>query len=142
MERTAQVLEKVLALVGRLQDSELQLQDDSVQLPLPQLPSNMTSEALREYHENVMRGQHQFITDALSGKRLGALDGCVQIAIQGTSTSGQSLRVGNAKELSAWLRGLHDLPAGQPRCALLTAGPAAGKTVRIRFRSPHPHLSH
>ena len=89
---------------------------------LPPMPTDATTEELRAWYLEWMRAQHASITDALSGERLDALEGCVQIAVQGTDTAGAPLRLGDAKGLAAWLCGL------EGSCTLLTAGPAAGKT--------------
>ena len=61
------------------------------------MPTGATAEALRAWHLEWMRAQHESITDALSGECLDALKGCVQIAVQGTDTSGAPLRLGDAK---------------------------------------------
>jgi len=46
----------------------------------------------------------------------------VQIAVQGTDVAGAALHLGGAERLTAWLCALDG------GCALLTSGPAAGKT--------------
>ena len=109
--RLTDALQPVLALGG-----------GGTKVALPPMPTGANAEALRTWHLDWMRAQHESIADALSGERLDALKGCVQIAVQGTDTSGGPLRLGDAKGLAAWLCGL------EGGCALLTSGPAAGKT--------------
>ena len=54
---------------------------------LPPMPADDGFEAMRAWHLDVLRMQHQSIPDALSGKRLDAKEDCVQIAITGTDAS-------------------------------------------------------
>jgi 23S rRNA (pseudouridine1915-N3)-methyltransferase len=69
--------------------------------------------------------QHAFIPDALSGYRLNTLTQCVPIGVEGHDADGKPLAVRDARSLCVLLQGLH---ASASPCALLTAGPAAGKT--------------
>ena len=79
-----------------------------------------------------MRAQHAHILDALSGKRLDALEQCVAIDVAGdTKLSG----VNDVRSLCAWFHEryielLHGKGDGK-QGALLTAPPAAGKTTMI-----------
>ena len=109
-------LQRVLALGG----------GSGVAESLPPMPDD--ADKMCRWHEEVMRVEHQSITDALSGKRLETTEGCVQIAIQGSDASGKPVRFGDAGALCAWLCGLRDLPESEGRCVLLTSEPAAGKT--------------
>jgi hypothetical protein len=93
---------------------------------LPPMPSDAAAGAVRTWHLDVMRLQHASIVDALSGKRLDTLTECVQMAVEGKDAEGRPLAVRDAATLFAWLAGL--VVAAAPRGALLTAGPAAGKT--------------
>ena len=78
---------------------------------------------LRSWHVQALCAQHARIQDALSGRTLATLDECVTIAVTGTdATTSRALDVRDAAGLSAWLR------SGGSPCALLTAGPAAGKS--------------
>ena len=119
--RIATMLQKALAIASSTAPV-LALGGGGTEAALPPMPTSATAEALRTWHLDWMRAQHESITDALSGERLDALKGCVQIAVQGTDSSGAPLRLGDAKGLTAWLCGL------EGGCALLTSGPAAGKT--------------
>ena len=119
--RIATMLQKALAIASSTAPV-LALGGGGTEAVLPPMPTGATAEALRAWHLEWMRVQHESITDALSGERLDALKGCVQIAVQGTDTSGAPLRLGDAKGLTAWLCGL------EGGCVLLTSGPAAGKT--------------
>ena len=89
---------------------------------LPSMPEGGASDDdVLAWHLEVMRLQHASIIDVLSGKRLDTRTECVQMALEGKGADGQPLDVRNVQALSAWL----------PRTstgALLTAGPAAGKT--------------
>ena len=113
--RIADVLAQTLALVGAA---------ESAGMPqLPPMPAD--TEALQAWHVDVLRLQHASMADALSGRRLDALADCVQIAITGHDASGKQLDLRNAEGLSAWLP---TLSVSTGTCALLTAGPATGKT--------------
>jgi hypothetical protein len=83
---------------------------------------------LSEWYSGMLRVQHAHITDALSGRRLNAITECVAIQMKGVDPAGKPLDVKDVEGLSAWLRGLQNSAPGPLRCALLTAGPAAGKT--------------
>ena len=93
--------------------------------PLPPMPTSRAHEAMRAWHVDVLRLEHASMADALSGRRLDVLKDCVQIAITGHDASGKQLDLRNAEGLSAWLP---TLSASKGTCALLTAGPATGKT--------------
>ena len=113
VERVAGALQPLLALGSAT---------TAVQQVLP-MPADATG--LRAWHLDVMRAQHATIVDALSGKRLDTLTECVAMALEGKDAEGQPLAVRDAAGLSGWLPSLR---AGTGTCALLTAGPAAGKT--------------
>ena len=101
------------------------------QLPLSEF------EAAHHRFANAQLAIHSYITDALSGRKLDVLQQCVAINV-GSSLKGQSVEsptnVKDASSLAEWLRTLHarlqaiDTSVSLPACALLTAGPAAGKT--------------
>lgn len=112
-------------------------------------------EELRKWWHDSLRDQHECIYDALSGKPLKALQQCVAIDVQqkagiaainfarkqrGGKSGGlpddglQDVR--DVHGLSDWLHGLHRKRlTGEPQeyssAALITAGPAAGKTTVI-----------
>ena len=70
--------------------------------------------------------------DALSGRRLDVLEQCVAIDVEAAELS----KVNSARDLSTWLCGLYaQRSAGgaveTPAVALLTAGPAAGKSTMM-----------
>ena len=109
-------------IAGVLQDG-LALRAASHAAELPPMPSDAA--ALPDWHLAVLRAEHASIADALSGRRLDSLRDCVPIAVEGTDTSGRAVRL-DAARLSDWLLRLQAQPGN--RCALLTAGPAAGKT--------------
>ena len=93
-------------------------------------------ERLRAWHIDVMNMEHSHIVCALSGRPLHALHECVPIAVTGRDASGCPLEtICCPKSLSTWLCGLHAQLCGGgamdskvAACAVLTAGPAAGKT--------------
>ena len=93
-------------------------------------------ERLREWHMEVIHAEHSQIVDALSGRPLHALSECVPIAVTGRDASGSPLEtIRCPQSLSKWLNGLHAQLCGggavdsrTAACAVLTAGPAAGKT--------------
>jgi hypothetical protein len=112
--RLADMLQKTLTLASV----------EPATIELPPMPPDATLEVVRAWHLDVLRVQHASIADALSGQRLDTLTECVQIAIRGKDTSGNALvSVRDAAGLAMWLPSLRDAT-----CALLTAGPAAGKT--------------
>ena len=91
-------------------------------------------EQLREWWAQSLRAQHSHILDALTGKRLDALEQCVAIDVKG----GEEL-LGDRHDvrgLSEWLHSMHKKQCmggatDKPNAALLTAPPAAGKTTMI-----------
>eukprot|EP00966_Prymnesium_polylepis_P293805 6785137-Prymnesium_polylepis.1 len=85
------------------------------------MPTNATAKALQTWHLEVMHAQHATIVDALSGKLLDTRTECVAMAVEGRDAEGRALPVRDAATLFAWLQ-----DTATP--ALLTAGPAAGKT--------------
>eukprot|EP00966_Prymnesium_polylepis_P243431 5629374-Prymnesium_polylepis.2 len=96
-----------------------------------QLPHAQFSQLL-VWHMQLLRAQHSHILDTLSGCRLDVLEQCAFIGIAGDGQHAFS-DVHDARDLSAKLCELHaSLCEGgnleRPPCALLTAGPAAGKT--------------
>jgi hypothetical protein len=94
---------------------------------LPPMPAAAAAgvAAMRAWHLDCLRLQHAFIPDALSGYRLNTLTQCVPIGVEGHDADGKPLAVRDARSLCVLLQGLH---ASASPCALLTAGPAAGKT--------------
>jgi hypothetical protein len=94
---------------------------------LPPMPAAAAAgvAAMRAWHLECLRLQHAFIPDALSGYRLNTLTQCVPIGVEGHDADGKPLAVRDARSLCVLLQGLH---ASASPCALLTAGPAAGKT--------------
>jgi hypothetical protein len=90
-------------------------------------------EALSGWWTRELRKQHSQISDALSGKRLDALQQCVAIEVMGDA---DLAGVRDVRGLSDWLHSLHaSRSLGEaitfPGAALLTAPPAAGKTTLI-----------
>ena len=88
-------------------------------------------EAVRQWHLDTLRAQHAHIHDALSGQKLDTLQQCVAIDVSGGSSN-----ITDAHSLSEWLSAQHmERLTGSARktpcAALLTAGPAAGKTTMI-----------
>ena len=110
--RVAGALQPLLALGGG---------EAAAAVPLPPIPTDATAKALQTWHLEVMRAQHSTIFDALSGKRLDTRTQCVAMAVEGRDPGGRTLPVRDAATLFAWLQ-----DTAKP--ALLTAGPAAGKT--------------
>ncbi|KOO28318.1 ankyrin repeat and sam domain-containing protein 6 [Chrysochromulina tobinii] len=92
---------------------------------LPPMPADDGFASMRAWHLDCLRAQHAYIPDALSGKQLSTLTECVPIGVEGHDANGKPLAVRDARSLCAWL---HDLRSSARTCALLTAGPAAGKT--------------
>jgi hypothetical protein len=98
--------------------------------PWDHAPREVPSDAfarLHEAHTATLRAQHSHIVDPISGDRLDALEQCVAIDVSG------EMAVVDAHSLSAWLldqyEGRRAGRATQAEAALLTAGPAAGKTT-------------
>jgi len=90
-------------------------------------------EALSGWWTRELRQQHSQIFDALTGKRLDALQQCVAIEVMGDA---DLAGVHDVRGLSDWLHSLHaSRSRGEaitaPGAALLTAPPAAGKTTLI-----------
>eukprot|EP00966_Prymnesium_polylepis_P087702 2029416-Prymnesium_polylepis.1 len=112
VERVAGALQPLLALSSAT---------TSVQLP----PMPAEAQSVAAWHLEVMHVQHASIVDALSGKRLDTRTECVQMAVAGKDAAGRSLPVRDAATLFAWLASLRQ---GAAKGALLTSGPAAGKT--------------
>ena len=92
---------------------------DSAGLPqLPPMPDD--GEQLPAWHAGIMRKKHEAIVDAVSGKRLDTCKECVQMVATGMDSEGRPLPMRDAESLVKWL--------ADGGAALLTAGPAAGKT--------------
>jgi len=91
-------------------------------------------ETFRAWHTTALRAQHSHIADALSGRRLDALEQCVAIEVAGAGVELAS--VVDARSLAAQLRAMHEErlaggEAARPPATLLTAGPASGKTTLL-----------
>jgi len=125
----------VAQIADALQATLALASDEVAQEALPPMPSVALSrdgtlapaacEVVLAWHRDCLRAQHARIRDALSGRMLSTLDDCVPIAITGADVAtGKALEVRDAAGLSEWLPTLR----APHRCALLTAGPAAGKT--------------
>ena len=114
------------ALTRTLGSLELE-STEGTQVALPPMPAAAAAgmAAMRAWHLECLRLQHAFIPDALSGFRLNTLTQCVPIGVEGHDADGKPLAVRDARSLCVLLQGLH---ASAIPCALLTAGPAAGKT--------------
>ena len=115
--------------VGALEKTLGSLQLDSTegtQLALPPMPVDTGLASMRAWHRDLLRAQHAYIPDALSGQQLNTLTECVPIGVEGHDADGKPLAVRDARSLCAWLHGLRSSSART--CALLTAGPAVGKT--------------
>jgi ankyrin repeat protein len=115
--------------VGALEKTlgSLQLEStEGMQVALPPMPVDTGFASMRAWHRDWMRAQHAYIPDALSGQQLNTLTECVPIGVEGHDADGKPLAVRDARSLCAWLHDLHSSSART--CALLTAGPAAGKT--------------
>jgi ankyrin repeat protein len=120
--------EYVHSTVGALEKTLGSLQLDSTegtQVALPPMPVDTGFASMRAWHLDCLRAQHSSIPDALSGQQLSTLTDCVPIGVEGHDADGKPLAVRDARSLCAWL---HDLRSSARTCALLTAGPAAGKT--------------
>ena len=90
-------------------------------------------EALRAWWAASMREQHAHIRDTLTSQRLSTLQQCVAIEVV-KGTASMRGEVSDARSLSAWLSQQHGErlrgeAVEEPCAALLTAGPAAGKTT-------------
>ena len=92
---------------------------------LPPMPVDTGFASMRAWHLDCLHAQHAYIPDALSGQQLNTLTECVPIGVEGHDADGKPLAMRDARSLCAWL---HDLRSSARTCALLTAGPAAGKT--------------
>jgi Ran GTPase-activating protein (RanGAP) involved in mRNA processing and transport len=93
-------------------------------------------EAMRAWWAPWLGAQHARIADALTGKRLDALQQCVAINVTGGVAETQASAIRDALSLTAWLLAQHGArleggPAEGPLAALLTAGPASGKTTLL-----------
>ena len=92
----------------------------------PQMPIIATHAAVRAWHLDCLRVDHEWIEDALSGRRLETLTDCVKIGVGGQDAAKTPLAsVHEAAGLSGWLPQLLD---GSMTGALLLAGAAAGKS--------------
>ena len=113
-------------ITDALQDTLALVESQEVaEVLVPPMPTGDAG-SMRAWHLEWLRAQHAHIADALSGQRLDALDDCVRVAVEGHDVDGKPLAVRDAGSLCEWL---HALPvAASSRCALLTAGPATGKT--------------
>ena len=114
------------------------------------LPGSAFTAAFERYATEA-NAQHGCISDALSGRSLDVFEQLVPVTA--TITDGRSEQprgVSDAQGLFTWLESLHTqrctgAVTTLPVCALLTAGPAAGKTVRctalgasyVRARASH-----
>jgi Ran GTPase-activating protein (RanGAP) involved in mRNA processing and transport len=100
-------------------------------------------EAMRDWWARSLRANHAHIPDALTGKRLDALQQCVAIGVD-AGVGGAAAAPGteataairDAHSLTAWLLAQHGArleggPTDGPLAALLTAGPASGKTTLL-----------
>jgi hypothetical protein len=94
-------------------------------------------EALRAWWARGLRAQHGGIADALTGHRLDALQQCVAISVTGDAAAeAEAAAISDAHGLLGWLLAQHSAQlegrtAEAPRAALLTAGPASGKTTLL-----------
>jgi len=94
-------------------------------------------EALRAWWARGLRAQHGGIADALTGHRLDALQQCVAISVTGDAAAeAEAAAIRDAHGLLGWLLAQHSAQlegrtAEAPRAALLTAGPASGKTTLL-----------
>jgi hypothetical protein len=93
-------------------------------------------EAMRDWWARSLRANHARIADALTGKRLDALQQCVAINVTGGAAETQASAIRDAHSLTAWLLAQHGEqleggPTEGPLAALLTAGPASGKTTLL-----------
>ena len=94
-------------------------------------------EALRAWWRRELCAQHGGIADALTGHRLDALQQCVAISVTGgAAAEAEAAAIRDAHSLLGWLLAQHGAqlegrPMEAPRAALLTAGPASGKTTLL-----------
>jgi len=94
-------------------------------------------EALRAWWTRELRAQHGGIADALTGHRLDALQQCVAISVTGDAAAeAEAAAIRDAHGLLGWLLAQHSAQLEgrtmeAPRAALLTAGPASGKTTLL-----------
>jgi Ran GTPase-activating protein (RanGAP) involved in mRNA processing and transport len=94
-------------------------------------------EALRACWTRELRAQHGGIADALTGHRLDALQQCVAISVTGVAAAeAEAAAISDAHGLLGWLLAQHGAQLEgrtmeAPRAALLTAGPASGKTTLL-----------
>jgi len=94
-------------------------------------------EALRAWWRRGLRAQHGGIADALTGHRLDALQQCVAISVTGDAAAeAEAAAISDAHGLLGWLLAQHSAQLEgrtmeAPRAALLTAGPASGKTTLL-----------
>jgi NLR family CARD domain-containing protein 3 len=93
-------------------------------------------EAMRAWWARWLGVQQARIADALTGKRLDALQQCVAINVTGGAAETQASTIRDAHSLTAWLLAQHSVqlegsPTEGPLAALLTAGPASGKTTLL-----------
>jgi hypothetical protein len=93
-------------------------------------------EAMRAWWARSLGAQHAQIADALTGKRLDALQQCVAINVTGGAAETLASAIRDAHSLTAWLLAQHGAqleggPTEGPLAALLTAGPASGKTTLL-----------
>jgi Ran GTPase-activating protein (RanGAP) involved in mRNA processing and transport len=93
-------------------------------------------EAMRDWWARSLRANHARIADALTGKRLDALQQCVAINVTGGAAETQASAIRDAHSLAAWLLAQHGAqleggPTEGPLAVLLTAGPASGKTTLL-----------
>ena len=93
-------------------------------------------EAMRAWWAPWLGAQHAQIADALTGKRLDALQQCVAISVTGGEAETQASAIRDAHSLTAWLLAQHGAqleggPTEGPLAVLLTAGPASGKTTLL-----------
>jgi len=93
-------------------------------------------EAMRDWWARSLRANHARIADALTGKRLDALQQCVAINVTGGAAETLASAIRDAHSLTAWLLAQHGAqleggPTEGPLATLLTAGPASGKTTLL-----------
>jgi len=94
-------------------------------------------EALRAWWTRGLRAQHGGIADALTGHRLDALQQCVAISVtEDAAAEVEAAAISDVYSLLGWLLVQHSAQLEgrtmeAPRAALLTAGPASGKTTLL-----------
>lgn len=89
---------------------------------------------LHEWWAQTLQMQHKFITDALTGSKLNAMEQCVAIKVETSNAKLSS--IDDVHGLSAWLHSQHSEREDGAHTttlssALLTGPPAAGKTTLI-----------